>query len=115
VGGTALEVSAVERLDDSFAKLALQVPAVIRNVEQRGHASRVFYGVEGAAPAVACGLVGVIARPLLQRHADHVMALRLQQRGGDRRVDPARHSDGDPHLLFSTICFATNSASSATP
>src|SRR5438552_12352503 len=115
IRGAAIEVGAVERLDDPFPELAFQVPAVIRNVEQRCHASRVFYGVEGAASAVARGLIGVIARPLLQGHADHVMALRLQQRGGDRRVDAARHRDGDPHRLFSTMCCATSSASSPTP
>src|SRR3989449_6602157 len=62
IRGAALEVGAMERLDDPFPELPLQVPAVIRNVEQRCHASRVFYGVEGAAPAMAGGLIGVIPR-----------------------------------------------------
>src|SRR6266516_1452220 len=33
----ALEVLAMERLDHAFAELALEVPAVIRNAEQRGN------------------------------------------------------------------------------
>src|SRR3989442_8419725 len=111
----ALEVGAVEGLNHPFPKLALQGPAVIRNVEDRGNAPRVFHGVEGAAPAAARRLVGVVARPLLQGHAHHVMALRLEPRCGDRRVDTTRHRDRDPHLPFSTICIATSSASSATP
>src|SRR2546428_10437909 len=36
IRGAALEVGAVERLDDSFPELALQGPAVIRNFEDRG-------------------------------------------------------------------------------
>src|SRR3989442_8205424 len=115
IRGAALEVGAVERLDDPFPELALQVPAVIRNVEDRGDTARVLHRRQRTASAVARGLIGVIARPLLQGHAHHVMALRLEQRCGDRRVDATGHRDRDPHLLFSTMCRATSSASSATP
>ncbi len=115
IGRAAREIRLVERLDHALAELLLQVPAVIRNVEQRCDAARVLDGVQRAAAAVARRLLGVVARPLLERHADDVVALRLQQRGRDGRVDAARHRDGDPHFRFSLMCVATTSASSPTP
>ena len=111
----ALEVVAVKRFDDPLAELLLQVPAVIRNAEQRRDATRVLDSVERAAPAVLRGLLHVIARPLLQSHPDHVVALRLQKRGRNGRVDAARHRHGDFHERASTICRDTISASSPTP
>ena len=111
----ALEVVAMERLDHALAELALEVPAVIRNVEQRGHASRILHRRKRAASSVPRAFLLVFARPLLKRDADDVMTLGLKKRGGDRRVDPARHRDGDPHLRFSTMLWATISASSPTP
>ena len=84
IGSTTREVRAVERLDHTLAELLLQVPAVIRNAEDGSDAARVLHRRERAAAPVACGFLPVVARPLLQRHADHVMALRLQQGGGDR-------------------------------
>ena len=68
----------MERLDDSLAELLLQVPAVIRNVQHGGDSARVFDRGQRAAATVTRGFVEIVARPLLQRHADHVMALRLQ-------------------------------------
>ena len=77
VGRPAFEVGAVERLDHPLAELFLQVPAVIRNVEQARDPSGVLHGRQRAAPAVPRRLRGVVARPLLQRHADDVVAPRL--------------------------------------
>src|SRR6202171_1169599 len=115
VGRAALEVVAVKRLDDPLAELLLEVPAVIRNVEQGRDAARVLDGVERTAPAVLCRLLGITARPLLQRHGDHLVALRLEQRGRDRGIDAARHRHGNFHRRTSTMCRATTSASSPTP
>jgi hypothetical protein len=42
----ALEVVAVERLDHSLAEFLLQVPAVIRNVEEAGHPPSVLHRVQ---------------------------------------------------------------------
>ena len=109
------QVRLVERLDHTLAELQLQVPAVIRNVEDGRDAPRIFYSRQGAASAVARRFFGVAARPLLQRHADDVMTLRLQQGGGDGRIDTTGHGDGDLHERFFTMCSATTSASSPTP
>ena len=105
----------MERLDHTLAKLLLQVPAVIRNVQHGGDPTRVLDCGQRAAATVAGGFVGIVTRPLLQRHTDDLVALRLQQRGGDRRIDPAGHRDGDSHDLLATMCCASNSASSPTP
>src|SRR3989442_4754384 len=50
IRGAALEVGAVERLDDSFPELALQVPAVIRNVGEGGEAARGLHCRPETAP-----------------------------------------------------------------
>ena len=42
VGGTAFQVRPVKGLDHPLAELLLQVPAVIRNVEERGHAAGIL-------------------------------------------------------------------------
>jgi hypothetical protein len=111
----SLEVVAVKRLDDALAELSLEVPAVVRNAEQARHAPRILNRRQRAAPAVLRSFFSVAARPLLKRDADDIVALRLQQRGRNRRVDPTRHRNRNPHRRFSTMCRPTISASSPTP
>jgi hypothetical protein len=84
VGRASREVVAVERLDHALAELPLQVPAVIRNVEEARHAPSVLDRGERTAPAVTRRLVRVVARPLLQGHPDDVVPLRLEERRRDR-------------------------------
>ena len=86
VGRPAFEVVAVERLDDPLSELFLEVPAVIRNAEQRGDAPRILDRVERATSGVARSLLGITTRPLLQGDADNIVPLRLQQSSRDRRI-----------------------------
>src|SRR5438132_8441615 len=52
---------------------------------------------------MARGFFRVVARPLLQRDPDHVVALSLKESCSNRRVNAARHGDRDlPHLWGST-------------
>ena len=39
----------------------------------------------------------------LQRHADDVIALGREQRGGDGRIDPARHRNHDAGVLRTAV------------
>src|ERR1700694_4589700 len=87
VGRPAGQVGAVKGLDHPLAELLLPVPAVIRNVEERGDATCVLHGVQRTATAVARGLFRVAARPLLQRDADDFVTPRLQERRGHGRID----------------------------
>src|SRR5205807_444465 len=63
----ALEISAVKRLDDALTELTLQVPAVIRNADQRSDAASVLDSRQRAAAPVSGALLHVVTRPLLER------------------------------------------------
>src|SRR5260370_33118554 len=105
----------MEWLDHALAELRLQIPAVIRNAENGRHPACVFDRRQRTAPAVLRRLLGFTSRPLLERDADDIVALRLQQGSSHRRIDPAGHRNRDPHARSSTIWRATTSASSPTP
>src|SRR5205807_5615088 len=103
IGRAAFEVVAVEGLDHPLPEILLQVPTVIRNAEDRRDTPRIFDRVERAATAMARRFFRVVARPLLQRDPDHVVALSLKESCSNRRVNAARHGDRDlPHLWGST-------------
>ncbi len=55
------------------------------------------HGIHEVLPRRAV-LVGVVVLPVLHEEADDLEALFLEQPGGHRRVDPARHADD--HLAF---------------
>ena len=71
---------------------ALQVQHVVRNAELLADAARVVDRVERAAGPVR--KVVAVAEEL-HRRADDVVALLDEQRGGDGRIDAARHRDED--------------------
>ncbi len=65
----------------------------MRNADGVGHAARIVDVLAGAAGALAVNGGTVVVE--LQRHADDVIALALQQRGDDRRIHAARHRHDD--------------------
>ena len=73
------------------AEAALIVEHVVRDAEPLGDLARVLDVLAGTArPCLADGDAMVIE---LQSDAHDVVALLLQERGGDRRIDAARHGD----------------------
>jgi len=67
------------------------------NGQRFGDRARVMDVAPSAAGALAMGRRAVVVK--LQRHADDVIALSLQQRSRDRGIDAARHGDDDPRIL----------------
>jgi hypothetical protein len=51
----------------------------------------------GTARPFAVNRSAVVVK--LKGDADHVIALLMQKRGGDRRIHAARHGDHDPRVL----------------
>src|SRR6266704_495035 len=109
VRGPALEVVAMKRLDDALAELRLQVPAVVRNIQQVRDSARILDRRERAAPAVSGGFFAVVAGRLLQGDPDDLVPLSLEQSRGNR------HRNRNSHVRFPAICLVTTSASSPTP
>ena len=65
----------------------------MRDAERLGDAAGVVDVLAGAAGALAVHGGAVVVE--LQRDADDVVALALQQRRDDRGIDAARHGDDD--------------------
>ena len=109
----AVEVRVEERLQDAGVELALEVHDVERDVQLRGDPARVVGGVERTAALLE---LRVAVGDVVQAHpdADHVVALLVQQRRRDRRVDPARHRDQDP-AHARTPCPSGSAATAAAP
>ena len=84
-------------VDHGFAEAAFVVEHVMRNADPLGDVAGVVDVLAGAAGALAMGGRAMIVK--LQRDADDVIALGLQQRSRHRRVDAARHGDHDPGVL----------------
>ena len=93
----AQDVALGEAVDHRLLESAFVVEDVMRNADPVGDVAGVVDVLPGAAGALA-----VRRRPMvvkLQRHADDVIALLLQKRGGHRRVDAAGHGDDDAGVL----------------
>ena len=65
----------------------------MRNAERLGDAARIGDVLAGAAGTGAVDGRAMIVE--LQRHADDVVALALQEAGDHRRIDAARHRHDD--------------------
>ena len=65
----------------------------MRDAERLGDAAGVVDVLAGAAGALAVGRLAVVVE--LQRHADHVVAGRLEEAGDHRGIDAAGHRDDD--------------------
>ena len=86
-----------EAVDHRLAEAVLVVEHVMRNADALGDAARIVDVLAGAAGALAVGRRAVVVK--LQRDADDVVALGLQQRRRDRGIDAARHGDDDAGVL----------------
>src|SRR5439155_24130445 len=74
---------------------------VMRDAKPLGHVAGIVDILPGAAGALAVGGRTVVVK--LQRNADDVITLGLQQRSRDRGVDPAGHGDDDPCVLWTAL------------
>jgi hypothetical protein len=84
-------------VDHRLLEAAFVVQHVMRDADALGDAARVVDILASAAGALAVGRRAMIVE--LQGDADHVIALGLEQRGGDRGVDAARHGNDDAGIL----------------
>ncbi len=97
----ARHVALGEAVDHRFLEAALVVEHVVRNADALGDRAGVVDVLAGAAGALAVGGGAVVVE--LQRDADDVIALGLQQRGRDRGIDAARHGDDHAGVLRPTF------------
>ena len=97
----ARHIALGEAVDHHFLEAALVVEHVVRNADALRDRAGVVDVLAGAAGALAMGGGAVVVE--LQRHADDVVALGLQQRRGDRGIDAARHGDDHAGVLRPTF------------
>ena len=97
----ARSVAVGEIVDHQFAEAALVIEHVMRDADPLGDIAGVVDVLPGAAGALAMGGRAMIVE--LQRDADDVIALGLQQRSRHRQVDAARHGDDDPGVLWAAL------------
>jgi hypothetical protein len=86
-------VFAGEIIDDHLLELVRLVDDVVGNAERVRDAARVGDGLRAAAFVLRAR--DAILRPDLHGHADDVVALLLEQVGGDGRIDAAAHAEQD--------------------
>src|SRR5215831_10149804 len=86
-----------EAVDHHFLEAALVVEHVVGNADALRHRARVIDILAGAAGALAMGRGAMVVE--LQRDADDVVALGLEQRRRDRGVDATRHGDDHAGIL----------------
>jgi hypothetical protein len=86
-----------EIVDDGLAKAILVVEHVMGDAELGGDVAGVVDVLAGAAGALAMGRRAMVVE--LQRDADDVIALGLEQRSRRRGIDAARHGNDDPGVL----------------
>ena len=84
-------------VDHRFPEAAFVIEHVMRDADPLGDIAGVVDILAGAAGPLAMGGRAMIVK--LQRDADDVIALGLQQRGRHRRIDAAGHGDHDPGVL----------------
>src|SRR5262249_6932017 len=89
----AMRVAVGEIVDHGLAEAALVIQHVMRDADRGRDVAGIVNVAPGAAGALAMRRRTMIVE--LQRDADDVIALRLQQSSRHRRVDPAGHGDHD--------------------
>src|SRR6516164_3925809 len=87
--------------DHRFAEAILVVQHIVRDADSFGDVARVVDVLARAAGALAMGRCAVVVE--LQRDADHVVTLRLQQRSRRRGIDAAGHGDYDAGVLWTAF------------
>ena len=94
IGRFAAAIGLGKILDYFLLKSAFVIEDVMRDAEPLGDARGVMDILTGAAGALAPQRRAMVVK--LQGDADHLEPALDQQRGSDRRVDPARHRHDDP-------------------
>src|SRR5262249_53145274 len=89
----AMGVAVGEIVDHGLAEAAFVIQHVMRDADRGRDIAGIVNVAPGAAGALAMGCRAMVVK--LQRDADDVVALRLQQRSRHRRVDAAGHGDHD--------------------
>ena len=92
----AREIAVGEAIDHRLSEAGLVVEHVMRNADRLGHAARVVDVLAGAARALAVHRRAMVVE--LERDADDVVALPLQQGGDHGGIDAAGHGDDDTRL-----------------
>ncbi len=91
------DIALGEAVDHRFLEAVLIVEHVMRDADALGDIAGVVDILAGAAGALAMGRRAMVVE--LQRDADDVIALGLQQRSRRRGIDAARHGDDNPGVL----------------
>src|SRR5215831_3249644 len=92
-GRLARHIAFGEAVDDRFLEAALVVEHVMGNPDPLRDRARVIDVLPGAASALAVARSTVVVE--LQRHADDIEALGLEQGRRHRGIDAAGHGDDD--------------------
>ena len=97
----AMNVALGEAIDHRLFEAALVVEHVVRDADTLGNAASVIDILACATGALAMDRSAVVVQ--LQRHPDHVVTFRLEQRSRHRRVDTAGHGDDDAGVFRPTV------------
>src|SRR5262245_58433603 len=100
-GRLAVRITLGEIVDHGFAEAAFVIQHVMRNADRGRDIAGIVNVAPGAAGALAMGRRTMIVK--LQRDADDVVALRLQERSRHRRVDAAGHGDHDTGVFRTAV------------
>ena len=84
-----------ERVDDVVAELLLHVEHVVRDADALGGGTRVRDILDAAAGAARAERVGVLLGVEAEGDADDVVALLVEEGGGDGGIDAAGHGYED--------------------
>ena len=96
IGVSPVEIALGEAVDHRLAEARLVVEHVMRNADRLRHAAGIVDVLAGAAGAFAMGGGAVVVE--LERDADDIVALALEQGCDDGRIHAARHGDDDAGL-----------------
>jgi hypothetical protein len=94
-------VAVGEIVDHRLAKAVLVIQHVVRDADPLSDIAGIVNVLPGAAGTLAMGSRSVIVK--LQRDADDIVPLGLQQRSRHRGIDPAGHGDDDPCVLRTAL------------
>ncbi len=96
-GVSPARIALGEAVDDRVAEAVFVVENVVRDADALGDGARIVDVLPRAAGALAMGRRAMVVE--LQRHADDVIALALEERRRHRRIHAARHRHDDAGVL----------------
>ena len=76
-------------INDMFFEFFLEIHNVIRNIELRCHTPGIIHSRKSAASGMGTHHVPVLILPYLHGNSYYIVALLLEQKCGNRRVDSA--------------------------